>query len=117
MSLTEPSMDVTKERVLEVIYASVREVNEQRSQNQQLTCSPDTPLGDGTALDSLSFVNFVALVEEKCEDAFGGSIVLSQAGDAPSSSDPFQTLESLAQFIERELIDRRAYTRVMERTA
>ena len=59
-------MDITREKIIEVLYESIGELNEQRSKDQQLACSPQTPLGGGAGLDSLGFVNLVALVEEKC---------------------------------------------------
>jgi len=91
-------MRTTRDIVLEVLYQSLTELNEQRSEDQHLACSPDTPLDEG-ALDSLSFVNFVALVEEKCEEAFGKTIVLSEVAGGSGSTDAFGTVGSLADCI------------------
>jgi acyl carrier protein len=101
-------MDITREKIIEVLYESIGELNEQRSKDQQLACSPQTPLGGGAGLDSLGFVNLVALVEEKCHDRFGRSLVLSGAQVDPAARDPFETVSSLAEFIELGLTDRLA---------
>ncbi len=95
-------MRTTKDIVIDVLYESLTELNEQRSKDQHLACSPDTSLDEG-ALDSLSFVNFVALVEEKCEEVFGKTIVLSEVAAASGSTDAFRNVGSLADCINRVL--------------
>jgi hypothetical protein len=101
-------MDITREKIIEMLYECIGELNEQRAKDQQLACSPQTPLGDGAGLDSLGFVNFVALVEEKCHDRFGRGLLLSGAQVDPAARDPFGTVSSLAEFIELDLTDRLA---------
>jgi|SRR5262245_8485043 len=101
-------MDITREKIIEVLYESIGELNEQRGEDQQLACSPQTPLEGGGGLDSLGFVNFVALVEEKCHDRFGRTLVLSGAKVNPTARDPFETVSSLAEYIELDLTDRLA---------
>jgi acyl carrier protein len=101
-------MDITKEEIIEVLYESIGELNEQRSKDQQLAYSPHTPLEQGSGLDSLGFVNLVALVEEKCYERFGRILMLSGADLDPVARDPFETVGSLAEFIELQLTDRRA---------
>jgi acyl carrier protein len=99
-------MQITRDRILDVLYDSISELNEQRSPSQALACSPDTSLEHGTGLDSLGFVNFVALVEEKCQDAFGRTLVLSDAAKTLNGCDPYETVSSLAEYIERSLTQR-----------
>ena len=96
-------MRTTRDMVLEVLYQSLTELNEQRSSDQHLLCSPNTPLDEG-ALDSLSFVNFVALVEEKCQEVFGKTIVLSEVTDRSGGTDPFCSVGSLADCIASVLL-------------
>ena len=102
-------MEITKERILEMLYQCISKLNEQRSKNEQLASSPQTPLlGEGVNLDSLGFVNLVALVEEECQDQFGKTLVLSDAAMKPGSRDPFATVEALAEYIQLFLSDRLA---------
>ena len=99
-------MEITKNKILEVLYESIEELNELRSNDQQLALSLQTQLlGDVAGLDSLGFVNLVALVEEKCQDRFGRSLVLLGSGGA-DIRDPFETVSLLAEFIELSLTDR-----------
>jgi acyl carrier protein len=96
-------MEITRDNILEVVYESIEELNEQRSKDQYLECLPQTPLGDRAGLDSLGFVNLVALIEEKCQDRFGRSLVLSEMKWRTGMRDPFETVSSLADFIEDAL--------------
>ena len=104
-------MEITKNAILEMLYESIDELNEQRSSDKQLARSPQTLLGDGPGLDSLAFVNLVALIEERCQERFGKGLVLSDALVEAGMRDPFETVGSLAEFIELSLTDRLAYWR------
>ena len=79
-------MKPTKDGLLDIIYQSLDEVNEQLPSDQRIQKSPDTILvGRAGGLDSLGFVNFVALVEEKCAHQYGITVSLMEAsssGDA-----------------------------------
>ena len=101
-------MAITRDEIIEVLYQSIDELNEQRSKDQQLARSPDTRLGEGAGLDSLGFVNLIVLVEEKCQERFGRSLVLSDAEVMPSARDHFETVRSLAELIQLRLTDRPA---------
>lgn len=70
-------MKLTKEELLGIIYQSLEEVNEQLPNDAQIQKSPDATLvGQAGGLDSLGFVNFIALVEEKCTQRYGISVSL-----------------------------------------
>ena len=73
-------MKPTKEGLLDIIYQSLEEVNEQLPNDAQIQKSPDATLvGRAGGLDSLGFVNFIALVEEKCAQRYGISLSLVDA--------------------------------------
>ena len=99
-------MAINRENILGVLYESIRELNELRSKEQQLACAPDTCLSETGGLDSLGFVNLIALIEEKCGQRFGKCLILSDIED--SESDPFHSVEALAKFIESALTERTA---------
>src|SRR5437667_12533243 len=87
-------MKPTKEELIDIIYQSLDEVNEQLPYGKQIQKSLDATLIGGVGgLDSLRFVNFVALVEEKCADKYG--IALSVT-DTPSQED--ETFEDVGKF-------------------
>jgi acyl carrier protein len=65
-------MKPTKEQLIDIIYECLGEVNEQLPKDQQIQKSPDARLVGGVGgLDSLGFVNFIALIEEKCAYKYG----------------------------------------------
>ena len=89
-------MKPTKDELLDIIYKSLEEVNEQLPSDAQLRKSLDTTLvGRPDGLDSLGFVNFVALVEEKCADKYGLSFPL-----ADRSSQENGELENVGKFAD-----------------
>ena len=60
-------MKATKEELLDIIYQSLDEVNEQLPSETRFGSRWRRRSLDGRdGLDSLGLVNFVALVEEKC---------------------------------------------------
>src|SRR5438128_10745783 len=89
-------MKPIKEELIDIIYQSLEEVNEQLPNEAQIQKSPDATLvGQAGGLDSLGFVNFIALVEEKCAHKYG--ITLSLV-DAFSHED--DALENVGRFAD-----------------
>jgi acyl carrier protein len=89
-------MKPTKDELVDIIYQSLEEVNEQLPSDAQLRKSLDTTLvGRAGGLDSLGFVNFVALVEEKCADKYGISFTL-----VDRSSQENNVLENVGKFAD-----------------
>ena len=89
-------MKPTKEELLDIIYQSLEEVNEQLPNDQRVQKSPDAILvGRAGGLDSLGFVNFIALVEEKCAHKYGIALSLMEA-----SSSKDDALENVGGFAD-----------------
>jgi acyl carrier protein len=94
------SARVSRNEILKMLYESIDDVNQQLLPEQRIVKSLDTPLLGGTSpLDSLAYVNLIALIEEKCEERFGVSISLSDAEEA----DSFDDLGSLLSFLEQRV--------------
>ena len=73
-------MKATKEELIDIIYECLGEVNEQLPDHAQIQKSPDAILvGRAGGLDSLGFVNFIVLVEEKCAHKYGITASLMDA--------------------------------------
>lgn len=89
-----------KDEILALLYECIEELNEQFPEEQRLAKSPQTELFGATGLDSLGFVNFIALAEEKCEDRFNVALMLSDAAHADGEA-AFGTLDELADVIMR----------------
>ena len=89
-------MDVLSEILFPVIEEAKRNIESAKG----LEPSADAPLfGDG-GLDSMGLVQFIILVEERLQDVAG--VELSLASDKAMSrrSSPFQTLGTLAAYID-----------------
>lgn len=66
----------------------------------KLQASVDSPLfGDG-GLDSMGLVSFIVMVEEKIEDETGVSLTLASDKAMSRRTSPFQTLGTLAEYVE-----------------
>src|SRR5215470_17624232 len=101
-------MSATTDEIRQILYQCIDELNEQRSADQRLAKSPDTDLfGDSARLDSLGFVNFIALVEDKCESRFRVALSLTGDADKDGGENPFETVGQLADFIQQRLADKK----------
>jgi acyl carrier protein len=95
-------MKPTREQVVDILYESLEEVNEQLPNGKELRKSLDAPLIGGVGgLDSLGFVNFVALVEEKCARKYG--IALSLTDTSSNEDDHFGNMGKFADLLFQRL--------------
>jgi acyl carrier protein len=93
-----------QEKVLEVIFDAVDNLNRQLAEDQRLAKSTETMLmGENGSLDSLGLVNFIVAVEEKIEEQFTMSIVLSDESLILSANSPFRTIGTLVDYITNQL--------------
>jgi len=98
-----------RDQILGILYECIDELNEQLVPEQQLRKAPQTGLfGDSGRLDSLGFVNFVALIEEKCESCFRVALSLTEDGARQEDANPFETVGDLTDFIMHLLIAKKA---------
>lgn len=89
-----------RDTILQLIFDSIDEVNEQLPAPLRIAKAIDAPLTiGGGGLDSLAYVNLIAALEEKCENLFGVFVSLSE-GATPSG---FDTVGGLADVIESKL--------------
>ena len=95
---------VTREDVSEVINGSIAEVNELRAEDEQISTAIDAALfGENGSLDSLGMVNLIVSLEEKVEERFGTTIMLSDESLWNNVDSPFQTLNKLSEHIQTVL--------------
>jgi acyl carrier protein len=99
-------MKIERDAVLELLFEAVRELNGLRDGSQQLPRVASAALA--SELDSLGFVNLVAVVEEMCESRFSKTVVLNDVALAPHQRDPFETIGSLADYVVLALGDQAA---------
>jgi acyl carrier protein len=100
-------MRVTRDEVLAIIYQCIDELNELLAPERQLPKTPDTSFfADAGGLDSLGFVNFIALVEQKCENRFRVALTLTDDTNEDGGI-PFDTVDGLADLIWQLLKNRK----------
>jgi acyl carrier protein len=94
---------LVNEAYLACIYEALDEANEDRQSQDlpPLEKSPETPIhGAADGLDSLGLINFVVAVEENLERDIGIEIVLSDDRSLSEEVNPFETVRSLADYID-----------------
>jgi acyl carrier protein len=86
---------------LEIVCAAIDEVNELDEDGPVIGKAEDTALfGADTGVDSLMLVNLFTAIEQQIEDATGQIVVIIDEDALADESHPFQTVGSLAQYIE-----------------
>ena len=84
-----------------LIITSVKEINEQLPQEQQLGQSTKTVLfGKDGKLDSLGLVTLLVIIEQNIEEEFDVSITIADERAMSQKHSPFRTLGSLVDYIE-----------------
>ena len=91
---------MNKEKIMEIIYSAMDQVNAMLEDKDQLQKSPDTVImGNGGKLDSLGLINFVVGLEQQFQQDAGIELSLADQMMNASDSGVFSTVDSLAAFI------------------
>jgi acyl carrier protein len=93
------SQAISRDRVLEAIYAAIDVANAGLPADRQLAKDPDTVLfaAEG-GLDSLGLVGLVVDVEQHLADAFGIVITLADEKAMSQRTSPFRSVAALADY-------------------
>ena len=92
------------EKVLQVIFGAIDEINEQCPEGQRLTKSVNTVLfGEGGKLDSLGLVSLIVATEQKIEEEFDRSLTLADEQAMSQKTSPFRTVSTLSAYISTRL--------------
>lgn len=90
-----------QDKIIELIYAAIDEVNSAREPDNALEKSPETLLiGGSTSLDSIGLVNLIVSLEEGIERNFHKTITLI---DAFATENTQWTVAAACKFIQEEL--------------
>ena len=91
---------VMRERIFDVLYEAVDEVNAALPEDKRLSKAPEGELvGPATTLDSLGLVNLVFGVEVGIEAAFGVPVALLDERGLGQEPNPFRTVGLLAEYV------------------
>ena len=89
-----------KEKVTNVIFAAIDELNQLMPSDQQLEKSFDTVLvGNSGNLDSQGVVNLIVELEQRLEEEFSANISLADDKAIFEEDGPLATIETLTQYI------------------
>jgi len=86
--------------VLQLIYNSVDEINQELPADSQLEKAPDTILyGQSGKLDSLGLVSLIVAIEQNVEEVFTKTILLADEKAMSQERSPFRTIGSLRDYV------------------
>ena len=88
-------------KVLNIIFLAIDEMNEVLTPKEQLTKSEETVLyGSEGKIDSLGLINLIIMVEQNIEDEFNHTITLASEKAMSQKHSPFRTIGTLADYID-----------------
>ena len=94
-----------KDKIFQLIYSAIDELNEQREADDQISKTEDTViLGHDSMIDSLGLVNLIVSLEQSVNDEMDVEITLADERAMMMESSPFRTVRTLADFIETLLV-------------
>lgn len=95
---------IEKSRVIDVLLMVADDINRQVSKEKRIERSPNTVLlGKESVLDSLGLINFILMVEQRIEETFHCSIVLTEDDLLTFPDGPFRTIGSLSEYIAKQI--------------
>lgn len=90
------------ENAINLIYASLEEINSSRPPDAKIPLNHDTKLlGDDGLLDSLDVVEVVVSLERQLSRQLGRKVVLLDEEIVTHDSSPLQDVTSLAEFLSQ----------------
>ena len=91
---------------LELIFASIDELNLDLEENEKITKTEETNLfGSGDSLDSLALINLITIIEEKIEEETNEYISLADEKAMSLDESPFKTVTTLKNYINSLIND------------
>ena len=88
------------DNVLELIYNSIDDINQELPGDLQLQKTPNTILyGQSGKLDSFGLVNLIVAIEQNIEETYGKTIVLADEKAMSQERSPFRTIGSFGDYV------------------
>lgn len=99
-------MVVNTEKIREIIFESIEEINSQLTEDRQIQKSDDAVLyGQKSVLDSLGLVNLIVDIEQRFHDKTEITINLADEKALSQKNSPYLTVKSLSDYISQLLND------------
>lgn len=94
-----------KETVEELIQEAILELNEQLEEERKVSYSEDLKLiGVNAALESISFVTLIAILEDLISDRLGKNIIIVNDRAFSQERSPFRCVGSLCEYVTELLL-------------
>ena len=94
------TITISKERVLQLIYDAIDELNPTLKPDRQVEKAPDTVLfGEGSTLESLGLVSLIVGTEQRVADDLGVTITIVNEKAMSMRNSPFRTVETLTEYV------------------
>lgn len=91
---------VDRNKVIEIIYESIDDINEDRDEEERLKKTEETILlGQDGALDSFGLVSLIVATEQNIEEEFSVTLVLADEKAMSQRNSPFRTVKTFADHI------------------
>lgn len=91
---------VNKDRISQCISDTIDEMNETLPDDRKLEKSSEIRLiGKAGGLDSLEFVNFIVLLEQRVAEEFGAAVTLADERALSREKSPFSTIGRLTDYL------------------
>jgi acyl carrier protein len=98
-SQEKPVIEDIENRVEEILFELIGEMNELRPEDQKIAKERSTQLfGEDGALDSLEVVNLIVALEQKIQSDLGFAITLADEKAMSQKRNPFRSIEALADY-------------------
>ena len=95
---------LSRDRILEIVYASVGEFNQRLGPEARLPLEAETLLyGADGPLDSLQLVQLIVATEQRIEDELGVSLTLADERALARKSSPFRSVGTLVDYVGERL--------------
>ena len=89
-----------KTEIIETIIETINDFNEELSDNDKISKDYDAALyGDNSKLDSMGLVSFIVGLEQNLEEKFNKSISLADERAMSQNTNPFKSINILAEYI------------------
>ncbi|CAN5712400.1 hypothetical protein BH20ACI3_BH20ACI3_04940 [soil metagenome] len=100
------TIGVARQGALQLIFATIDEINETLPDERKLEKSLETRLfGRQGGLESIEFVNFIVLLEQRIADELDLAVTLADEKAISRETSPFSTVERLADYVMELLKD------------
>jgi acyl carrier protein len=87
-------------KVIEILYSAIDDLNEQIE--QPIEKNEATKLSDN--LDSLNLINYIVSVEDLIQEKLDKTVVLSDEEIMDQKMNPFETIGTLAEYINNKMV-------------